>query len=74
METIFFWTLLLILTMLLLLEGVSLTPPSRLHNALLGGLFLLALLVVLGAGGSFLSLQLPGFSASFPTFFLGAPS
>ncbi|MGC8501086.1 MAG: hypothetical protein ACP5OS_07935 [Leptospirillia bacterium] len=74
METIFFWTLLLVLTMLLLLEGVSLTPPGRFRNLLLGGLFLLALLVVLGAGGTFLSQQLPGFSGSFPTFFPGTPS
>ena len=74
MDALTFWTLLFVLALVLLLEGASLSPPGRFHKAMVGGLYLLAILVVVLAGTSLLALQRPTFSLRSPTFFLGAPS
>ena len=74
MDALTFWTLLFVLALVLLLEGASLSPPGRFHKAMVGGLYLLAILVVVLAGTSLLALQSPTFSLRSPTFFLGAPS
>jgi hypothetical protein len=74
METFTFWTALFVLALVLLLEGASLSPPGRFHKAMVGGLYLLAILVLALAGGASLSTQGATFSLSPPAFFLGAPS
>ena len=74
METFTFWTILFVLALALLLEGASLSPPGRFHKAMVGGLYLLAILVLALAGGASLSAQGPTFSLAPPAFFLGVPS
>ena len=74
MATFTFWTALFVLALVLLLEGASLSPPGRFHKAMVGGLYALAILVLILAGSAGLSSQMPTFSLRPPAFFLGAPS
>ena len=74
METFTFWAVLLVLALVLLLEGASLSPPGRFHTVMVGGLYFLTILVLLLAGGASLSSQWPTFSFRPPAYVLGAPS